>query len=727
MSKPLKYVLYSVGAILALLIVAVVAFVVLFDPNDFRERIAEETRTRTGRELLIEGDLELSVFPWLAIGIGRTTLGNAPGFGDEPFAAFEEARLGVRLMPLLLRREVSIGTATLDSLRLNLQVARDGRTNWDDLAAADEAEPQAEEADAGGPAAFDVAGIEVRNTAIGYSNLQTGENLRLTDVNMTSGRIAGGEAIPLSGSLAFDVQPAGLTGTIDIGTVVTFDTDAGTTTLEDLSVEGLIEGLAEVPTTLALTAPVIVANTEEQTLAPGDIELAVVGIDIAASVEPFSYAGTPEPSAAIRVAPFSLRNLMERLAIEVPPTADPDALGRTSLSAHARAGAAAVELTDVVLVLDDTTFRGRLAVPREDAGFYRFDFSADTLNLSRYMAPADDAAAGADSEEVPVEIPVDLIRSLNARGSLKVQEAFLGAIRFQDVELGLNSDGGNLRIHPVSAGLFEGKYSGDVRIDASGAIPVLSVNEQISDVSVGALVAAMFEKQNVSGTINGSFQLSGRGAELPAIQRSLSGNMSIELSDGAIEGVDIWYQLRRARALFRKEAPPEPSSPPRTPFSNVRVAGPVADGVFSNDELRAELPFMQVNGSGTVDIPAATLDYRMTARVFDRPELMSGVGAEELRDLSRAAVPFRVSGPLASPSVSVDIETLLRQRVEQEVQDRLVDRLLGGGNRDRTQTAPAAEEAGDAAAGDETPPEEPEEKSVEEQLKESLLRDLLKR
>ena len=38
---------------------------------------------------------------------------------------------------------------------------------------------------------------------------------------------------------------------------------------------------------------------------------------------------------------------------------------------------------------------------------------------------------------------------------------------------------------------------------------------------------------------------------MAAIQRSLAGNMSFVLSDGTYEGTDIWYELRRARALLK--------------------------------------------------------------------------------------------------------------------------------------------------------------------------------
>ena len=115
-----------VGAV-GIVVIAAVALILFFDPNDFRDDISAQVKAATGRDLVIEGDLSLSVFPWIAVNIGRTQLGNADGFGDEPFLSFEEAKLSVRLAPLLFQQTVTIGTATLDTFSLNLEIAANGR------------------------------------------------------------------------------------------------------------------------------------------------------------------------------------------------------------------------------------------------------------------------------------------------------------------------------------------------------------------------------------------------------------------------------------------------------------------------------------------------------------------------------------------------------------------------------------------------------------------------
>jgi len=133
MGRLFKFVLYLISGIVAIFVIAAISFFLLFDPNDFRDNFAVQVKKATGRELTIDGDIEVSLFPWLAIDIGETHLGNAAGFGDDPFVSFKQARLSVRVLPMLLHREVTIGTAVLDGLSVNLEVARNGRSNWQDL------------------------------------------------------------------------------------------------------------------------------------------------------------------------------------------------------------------------------------------------------------------------------------------------------------------------------------------------------------------------------------------------------------------------------------------------------------------------------------------------------------------------------------------------------------------------------------------------------------------
>ncbi len=647
MGRMLKFVAYFIAAAVTLLVIGVITVMLLFDPNDYREEIELAVEKKTGRELVIEGELSLTVFPWLAIELGRTQLGNGVGFGDEPFVSFDSARLGVRLLPALLDRNMEVAKASLDGLQVNLAINAQGRSNWQDFIDASEAMaamPEAEESTSDtADAAINIAGIEISNSAISYVDAQAGSNVKLTDLNITMGNISGGD---------------------------------GTIHLDGFSIEALLEGVAETPTTFGLKTASIDLNTDSESIALETVELALLGLDISAEVEPFSYAGDITPVAVIKVDAFSLRNLMQRLDIEAPETTDPTALGKVSIDATAKVSSKAIALTDLTLVLDDTTFKGELSIPQGNADIYRLDLKADAIDLDRYMAPVAEGAGGGESTEVPVEIPVEMIRLINARGNLTLDSVHLSGLQFEDVTLGLVTDDGVLRLHPFSATLFEGRYQGDIQIDASADTPVISANERIEGVQLGALAMAMFEQDNITGTINGTFKLSGRGADLGAIQRDLGGSISLELIDGAYEGTDVWHELRKARAALRQEEAPEPNLPARTQFSEVSASGPVINGIFENDNLLVELPFMQLTGEGSVNLVEATVDYRMSARVFDKPEFIGDdVTADELKDFTKTVIPMRVTGPLTAPSIKPDVQKLLQDRVKKEIEEKLMDEI----------------------------------------------------
>src|ERR1700726_4561137 len=116
------------GGIILLIVVGLLAVWALVNPNDYKGRIAAAVKESTGRELVLRGDIKLSVFPWVALELGRASLGNPPGFGEEPFLAFNHASVRVRLFPLLAKR-LEIDRVELDGLDLRLRKNPQGTGN----------------------------------------------------------------------------------------------------------------------------------------------------------------------------------------------------------------------------------------------------------------------------------------------------------------------------------------------------------------------------------------------------------------------------------------------------------------------------------------------------------------------------------------------------------------------------------------------------------------------
>ena len=133
--KAVKIVAFVLGG-LAVLLAAVAAFILAtFDANKWKGEIAQLVQEKKSRSLKIEGDLSLSLFPSIAVQLGKATLSEHKG--EQVFASVDNARISLQLMPLL-SKQVVVDTVALDGVKARLVRFKDGRLNIDDLLSKDE-------------------------------------------------------------------------------------------------------------------------------------------------------------------------------------------------------------------------------------------------------------------------------------------------------------------------------------------------------------------------------------------------------------------------------------------------------------------------------------------------------------------------------------------------------------------------------------------------------------
>jgi AsmA protein len=202
MGKLFKFLFWLIGVVLVLAVAAVVVLPMVVDPNDYKDEIVAQVESNTGRTFRIDGELKLSVFPWLGLDIGGVELGNAQGFGEKPFAKVKQASVRVKLMPLL-EGKAEADVIMLDGLALNLVRAKNGSSNWDDLGGkADEAPADAK----GGSAPvgeISMGGVDISNAQILWDDRQLGQKLQVEQLNLKTGAINVG---PAEGAIQVDVE-----------------------------------------------------------------------------------------------------------------------------------------------------------------------------------------------------------------------------------------------------------------------------------------------------------------------------------------------------------------------------------------------------------------------------------------------------------------------------------------------------------------------------------------
>src|SRR5712692_2050476 len=243
MNKPLKYGLVGVGGVVILALVAVVIFALSFDANRYKPEIERTAKERTGRTLKLQGDLQVAIFPSLGASVAGFTLSERGR--DEEFLALESAHASVALLPLL-HGQVVVDGIRVSGLKVRVVKQKDGRFNFSDLL---EAQPSAsskpaatpkEPAKAGqapGVVAFDISGVHVERSSLSYRDLASGQELALSDLKLSTGRIAERAEGKLALHAAAKGRKPDLDLKLDIGSDYRFDLAAKSFSLAKLDVK----------------------------------------------------------------------------------------------------------------------------------------------------------------------------------------------------------------------------------------------------------------------------------------------------------------------------------------------------------------------------------------------------------------------------------------------------------------------------------------------------------
>ena len=276
----LKKILLGVVALIVLAAIALAVVVARFDPNQYKDTIANLVKEKKQRTLKIDGDLKLALWPKLGIEIGKTSLSE---HGSEHiFASIGTARLYVATLPLL-RGAVVIDRVVVDGLSATLVRDRNGDTNIDDLLAdasapdaAKEKEKAREEKAGGKPIDFEVAGIAIDNASLRYRDEAANRAIALDKLALKTGRVAPGQPVDLE--LSADVQSNAPQAAINVAMKGTVQSDPaaqrhGVSKL-DLRINGAALGIQGLKFTAKGTA---LADLKAQRIESQDFEIAASG------------------------------------------------------------------------------------------------------------------------------------------------------------------------------------------------------------------------------------------------------------------------------------------------------------------------------------------------------------------------------------------------------------------------------------------------------------------
>ena len=213
----IKWILGFIVTLVVLIIAAIIIIPQVVDPNDYRDEISNLVRKQTGRDLAINGNLELSVFPWIGVRTESVTLSQprhlSEAFGDGNMLEVAETEIKVQALPLLKsltaeKKDIRVATILLKQPKIHIIKTRQGLNSFDGLAGDDdnaaevvkgEQEPIEESAAKAGVALV-IQGVNLADGLIIWEDRQEEQRYEVSNLQLKTGNLLGKELVDIKAS-----------------------------------------------------------------------------------------------------------------------------------------------------------------------------------------------------------------------------------------------------------------------------------------------------------------------------------------------------------------------------------------------------------------------------------------------------------------------------------------------------------------------------------------------
>jgi len=671
-------------------VLCAVLLMVLVDPNKYKGDITRIVAEKYHRELVFEGDVRLAYFPRLGVQTGAVRLGNAPGFGEVPFARVEGASVSVRLLPLLTGK-VEVGRIVLDGLAVNLARNEQGVTNWADLTGPEVSENLPPEVEAEVQKAVQRAvsssvsglrldGLRLQNASLTWENRVLDEGYSVSGLKAEIKAIRPGQPVDFEASFQFDNPRKELRAQAELRGTAILNVGEDRHILSNLALKVAATG-KPVPGgkgDFAFGLAELKVDLKQQTATGTGLTIGAYGAKGTGQFQATNLAGGasggPDFKGRLDFPDFNGRELSAALTGKAPDTADASAYQHITAGLEFRAGRGYLEIPTLTASLDDARVEGRFRATGLDKKAYSFNLRVSGLDADRFLpakkegeahepAQSSAEASGGSGAAGPALAPKDelfpmkALREMKLDGQITAERLKIKGLRFASLKVPMMLQDGLLDVGQVEARLYDGSLKGALRVDVQGDRPALTLNFQLNGVQQKPLFSDFTGKESqYSGvmSIDTVSPLVFQGNSVHALKRSLSGRARISVRDGVFPGINMVGVAQNPGKRGKGDQPvAEPGahtgSDKSTKFGSIDCTAAINNGVATVNDLDFKAPFLRADGKGTLDIASKHTDFNVLLRLVPSAEGQGGSTS-----VLGLPVPLRITGPYDNLSFSND-------------------------------------------------------------------------
>lgn len=605
------FVLWVVGALIALIVLALVFVPMFIDESQIVELAQNAVRDDLGGELVVSGDTDISLFPTLALAMNGTSLKLPAKTKYDPAieADIETLDIGISIIPLLTG-STEVGEIKVKGVKAVMTQPEAAPEPVQDTEILSDAE-------------WEKRGQLMRNARANElkrlmenppaaSIALAVDAIRVEDVHFTMLTPEGNTAteLQLDEFTLTDVntqdRPIGLRAKLEVMTA------------PDASINLGLDGSLQVPPTLqTVTINELRYNVEGALSEPvsGNVKGKLVVATMAADLQMLTKTAAGSIEGKVDYAPLSSPQI--KLVVET---------NRLDLNKLTPAGTA-----------------------------------------------TDEAEQEEATPVVPLPLPVGPLKGLDLDMSLGANELVVGAHSITETNLHMRVLDAVAVIDTLKGAMHSGQLDAKMTMNARRPIVEVSLDGTVAGVNIDELLTAEGMTDTASGRVNIAWDIDTEGSTAEALKIALDGDMKVDGKDVQIQAVSAQKLMCDAISQIRQKPLTQPM-PEATDVTALALGIDFEDGLAKLSKLDMSTPGVKLGGRGQVALEDLTFAMVLEAKVGEQlTELDPACEVEER--YAAVDWPVKCKGNLSSGDPAqfckVDSESILKQIIENEAKSQL--------------------------------------------------------
>ncbi|MEA1987622.1 MAG: AsmA family protein [Pseudomonadota bacterium] len=650
----------------------------LIDFNQYKPQIEEEISNLTHRDFKIEGEVKVSVLPFM-FHLSNMTLKNAEGFETDNLMTMKEVQIELSLKQLFLERRLKVISLELIEPKFHF-IQHADKNNWQDipmLASLFPAEKLVRlryatmaDGDADADAHFkkvvsdspaksvpiaainrgwSLESLVIKNAQLDYTHKVQDFSVSLKKANLLAFDVLPNQPFKINSDFVYEHSQSPRIFDFQINGnlfLANHYTQLHLTNWHGVFRLQLPRELNKPDIRLTTAGQNLMVDFTHQQIYVKEAKLAGLEAEVVTSFQG-EFGANPIFEGVFEASKINLKKWIEHLGLPAPEMVNKESLTDAGGKFDWRWNGKVLQLQKIDAQLDDAKISGSLNLPFNRHQPLEFDLVVNNLDTQAYLAKVPTELKSTSSTTY-YPIPLSVIESLTAQGKLQLIDSKIMHIAMPKVEVELSADQGKLVLAPLDLVFEEGRLQSKLIADLTTNKYDFLWKGQTKNLALGNLAES--DSTKLSGVLDSHFVLQTTGMNSNQWITNLQGSVNADIANLKVHGLNVNQLLVGQLALNE-------SAEIYTSFKNVQVNGRIVDGIFTPKRMQAQSERFNATGNGTLDLTKQQVAGNLLVSIEKPSELLA--------DLTGVAIPLQYDGDLHQPNWTVNMADLSPKLIQQ--------------------------------------------------------------